>query len=429
MSSASTKRMGFWAVFAIVFGSQIGSGIFMLPSVLAPYGMFGIYGWCFAGLGALLLAFIFSELCSRYPQTGGPHIYIKKEFGMIPAFFICWSYWLVSWISTSVVIVSAVAYLNPFFDNPSSNFNLSLEIALLIIVTALNCKSVKLSGQVEFALTLLKFIPFVVVPIVLLQSFDSSCIAMSQELASIPSQKLVSMVTILCFWGFIGVECATTPAGSVKNPGKTIPKAIVLGTSSVALVYFVNNAAVMGVIPSAILAQSTAPFVDAINVVAGKNVSYLLSAVASIVCIGTLNAWVLTSAQISLGLAEDKLLPAFFATKNEEESPYISVLISSLGLIQILILTKQESFSEQISYIINFSVIVFLIVYIACCAVYLKLMIKEKNTAKILIGLISIAFCIFAIADSPIRAILDSTLFFVSGCIILPFVPFMRYRK
>lgn len=429
MSSASTKRMGFWAVFAIVFGSQIGSGIFMLPSVLAPYGMFGIYGWCFAGLGALLLAFIFSELCSRYPQTGGPHIYIKKEFGMIPAFFIGWAYWLVSWISTSVVIVSAVAYLNPFFDNPSSNFNLSLEIALLIIITALNCKSVKLSGQVEFALTLLKFIPFVVVPIVLLQSFDSSCIAMSQELASIPSQKLVSMVTILCFWGFIGVECATTPAGSVKNPGKTIPKAIVLGTSSVALVYFVNNAAVMGVIPSAILAQSTAPFVDAINVVAGKNVSYLLSAVASIVCIGTLNAWVLTSAQISLGLAEDKLLPAFFATKNEEESPYISVLISSLGLIPILILTKQESFSEQISYIINFSVIVFLIVYIACCAVYLKLMIKEKNTAKILIGLISIAFCIFAIADSPIRAILDSTLFFVSGCIILPFVPFMRYRK
>ena len=429
MSSTSAKKMGFWAVFAIVFGSQIGAGIFMLPSVLASYGMFGIYGWCFAGLGAILLAFIFSELCSRYPQTGGPHIYIKKEFGMIPAFFIGWAYWLVSWISTSVVIVSAVAYLNPFFDNPSSNFNLALEIVLLLIITALNCKSVKLSGQVEFALTLLKFIPFVVVPIILLQSFDSSCIAMSEELASIPSQKLVSMVTILCFWGFIGVECATTPAGSVRNPGKTIPRAIILGTCSVALVHFVNNAAVMGVVPSAILAQSTAPFVDAINAVAGKNVSYLLSAVASIVCVGTLNAWVLTSAQISLGMAEDKLLPAFFATKNEEDSPYISVLISSFGLIPILILTKQESFSEQISYIINFSVIVFLIVYIACCSVYLKLMIKEKNTAKIFIGLISIAFCLLAIADSPIRAIIDSTLFFVSGCMILPFVPFMRSRK
>lgn len=425
----SKKMMGFWAVFAIVFGSQIGSGIFMLPSVLAPYGMFGIYGWCIAGFGAILLALIFSELCARFPQTGGPHIYVKKGFGMLPAFFIGWAYWLVSWVSTSVVVVSAVAYLNPFFDNPSPNTNLVTEICLLAIITAINCKSVKLSGQIEFALTLLKFIPFVVVPIILLQSFDSSCIAISKDLASASVQKLISIVTILCFWGFIGVECATTPAGSVKNPEKTIPRAIILGTCSVAIVYFINNAAVMGVVPSAILAKSSAPFVDAIHVVAGKNVSLLLSAVASIVCIGTLNAWVLTSAQISLGLAQDKLLPAFFAKKSKEDSPYISVLISSIGLVPILILTKQENFADQISYIINFSVIVFLIVYIMCCAVYLKIMFKEKNILKIILGVISVGFCMLAILDSPIRAIIDSSVFFVSGCLILPFTPFFRSKK
>lgn len=421
-ASSSVRSMGFWAVFAIVFGSQIGSGIFMLPSVLAPYGAFGIFGWCFAGLGAILLALIFSELCARYPQTGGPHVYIKAEFGDTPAFFVGWAYWLVSWISTSVVIVSAVAYLTPFFDNPSHNFNLSLEIILLLLVTALNCKSVKLSGQVEFALTILKFVPFVVVPLILFPSFDSSCITISSDLSKLSSTTLINMVTILCFWGFIGVECATTPAGSVRNPGKTIPRAIIFGTCSVALVYFVNNAAVMGVVPSAVLAKSTAPFVDAINAVAGKNVSYLLSAVASIVCIGTLNAWVLTSAQISLGLAEDKLLPQFFAKQNKEGSPYISVLISTLGLIPILILTKQESFSEQISYIINFSVIVFLVVYIACCLVYLRVMLRERRKFKAFIGIISIAFCLMAIGDSPVRAVLDSSLFFLSGLAMLPFV-------
>lgn len=416
------SMMGFWAVFAIVFGSQIGSGIFMLPSVLAPYGNFGIFGWCSAGLGAILLAFIFSELCARYPQTGGPHVYVNAEFGSIPAFFIGWAYWLVSWISTSVVIVSAVAYLTPFFEGSSENLNLLIEIALLFIVTILNCKSVKLSGQVEFALTILKFVPFVVVPLILFPSFEPSCVSISPELSALSPIKLINMVTILCFWGFIGVECATTPAGSVRNPEKTIPRAIIFGTCSVALVYFVNNAAVMGVIPSAVLAKSTAPFVDAINAVAGKNVSYLLSAVASVVCVGTLNAWVLTSAQISLGLAEDKLLPQFFAKKNKEDSPYISVLISSLGLVVILILTKQESFSEQISYIINFSVIVFLLVYIACCAAYLKIMWREQRKFKICIGIISVIFCLIAIADSPLCAILDSSLFFLSGLAILPFV-------
>lgn len=424
-----SKFMGFWAVFAIVFGSQIGSGIFMLPSVLAPYGFFGIFGWCFAGIGAVLLALIFSELCAKYPQTGGPHVYIKAEFGNTSAFFIGWAYWLVSWISTSVVIVSAVAYLTPFFDNPSHNFNLSLEIALLLIVTALNCKSVKLSGQVEFALTILKFVPFVAVPLILFPSFDYSCISISSDFSRFSTMKLINTVTILCFWGFIGVECATTPAGSVKNPGKTIPRAIIFGTCSVAFVYFVNNAAVMGIVPSASLINSTAPFVDAINAAAGKNVSYLLSAIAFVVCIGTLNAWVLTSAQISLGLAEDRLLPRFFAKKNKEESPYISVLISTLGLIPILILTKQKSFSEQISYIINFSVIVFLIVYVACCLAYVKMMLRERRKFKTCIGIVSLAFCLVAIADSPIRALLDSTLFFLSGFAILPFVNYERERK
>ncbi|MBR1735002.1 MAG: amino acid permease [Alphaproteobacteria bacterium] len=425
----SKKMMGFWSVFAIVFGSQIGSGIFMLPSILAPYGIFGVFGWCFAGIGAMLLALVFSELCSRFPQTGGPHIYVKEGFGIIPAFFIGWAYWLVSWISTAVVIVSAVAYLNPFLNNPSSNINLTLEIGLLAIITIINCKSVKLSGQIEFVLTLLKFIPFVIVPIILLQSFDSSCISLSEKFIEIPSPKLISIVTILCFWGFIGVECATTPAGSVRNPEKNIPRAIILGTLTVAIVYFINNVAIMGVVPEKILAESSAPFVDAINIVAGENVSYLLSAIASIVCIGTLNAWVLTSAQISLGLSQDKLLPLFFAKTNKENSPYISVLISSIGLIPILILTKQNNFAEQISYIINFSVIVFLAVYIACCLVYLKLMIQEKNILKIILGIISIVFCAFAILDSPIRAILDSSVFFLSGCLMLPFAPFRNKKK
>lgn len=424
----STKKMGFWAVFSIVFGSQIGSGIFMLPSILAPYGMFGIYGWCFAGAGAVLLALVFSELCSRYPQTGGPHAYVKEVFGTIPAFFIGWAYWLVSWVSTSVVIVSAVAYLSPFFGDLSSNSNLSLilEITLLLILTLVNCGSVKLSGEIEFALTILKLIPFVIAPIALFQHFEPSYIVTSEKMLGVSSPKLICMATVLCFWGFVGLECATAPAGAVQKPEKNIPKAIILGTCSVAIIYLINSAAVMGVVPSEILAESAAPFVDAINIVAGKNMSLLLSAVASVVCIGTLNAWILASAQISLGLAESKLLPKVFAIKNDNGSPYASVLVSSLGLIPILILTKHESFSKQIGCIIDFSVIVFLIVYIVCCMAYLKIMISERRIVKSLIGFIATVYCALIIADSSVNAILWTSFFFLSGCFIFPFLPLLH---
>ncbi len=76
-----SKKLGFWSVFAIVTGSQIGSGVFMLPASLAPYGKFSILGWLISGIGAICLAMVFSGLCNRFPKTGGPHVYVKEMFG------------------------------------------------------------------------------------------------------------------------------------------------------------------------------------------------------------------------------------------------------------------------------------------------------------------------------------------------------------
>lgn len=423
----SEKKMGFGSVLAIVFGSQIGSGIFMLPSTLAPYGMFGIYGWCFAGIGAILLAVVFSELCSKFPHTGGPHSYIKEVFGDIPSFFVGWAYWLISWISTSVVIISSIAYLSPLLGNITSYVELILEIVLLLIITWINCKSVELSGKIELVLTILKFIPFIIVPVVIIGSFDYSNIIMAENYTNISPLKISTMVTVLCFWGFIGVESATTPAESVNNPSKTIPRAIIIGTCAVALIYLINSISIMGVIPSQTLAISKAPFVEAINVVAGKNISLILSIIASIVCIGTVNAWVLTSAQISLGLAQDKLFPKFFAKKNRKGAPYISVLISCIGMIPILILTKNESLSEQISYIINFSVLAFIMVYIVCCLAFLKITFRENKKGKSIIGIFALCFCLLMIIEASVQSICISSLFFISGVFILPLIKKFKY--
>ena len=415
------KKIGFGSVLAIVFSSQIGSGIFMLPSTLAPFGVYGIFGWCFAGIGAILLAMVFAELCSRFPRTGGPHTYVREMFGEIPSFFVGWAYWLVSWVSTSVVIISSIAYLTPLLGDLDLSTSLILEIALLLIITGVNCRSVELAGKLEIVLTAFKFIPFVIVPAILIWSFDSANIAISSNYASLPPLKIAVMVSILCFWGFIGLECATTPAESVCNPSKTIPRAIIFGTCAVALVYFVNSAAIMGVVPAAKLATSEAPFVDAVSMVGGRNISLLLSLIASIVCIGTLNAWMLASAQISLGLAQDGLLPKFFATKNVNNAPYVSVLISAIGMMPILVLTKDKGLAEQISYIINFSVLAFIMVYIACCFVFLKIVIAEKKWGKTTIGVLALGFCLLMIADSSAQSICISLSFFISGAPLLLF--------
>ena len=419
-----SKKLGFGSVLAIVFGSQIGSGIFVVPASLAPFGTFSIYGWILAGLGAVILAFVFAGLCSNFPKTGGPHVYVNEMFGRVSAFFTGWTYWLISWISSSVVVVTAVACLHPFFgEHQSPYMYLCLEIVLLLSLTYINCKSVVLSGKLEFVLTLLKFIPFVSVPIIIFQDFDISKACLLKEYQGKPGLDLISLATSIAFWCFIGVECATTPAEAVENPSKTIPRAIVLGTVSVALIYIINNVAIMGVIQSEILANSKAPYVDAINVVLGKNSSMIIAVITSLVCIGTLNAWILTSSQISLGLAKDELLPAILARKNKEGAPYVSVLISCLGMIPILILTKNENLSSQITYIIDFSVKSFLLVYLICSLAYLKFAWLKKSMKKIILSVIAIFFCILMIVESSLQSIVIATLFTISGIFIIPFVP------
>lgn len=417
------KKIGFGAVLALVFGSQIGSGIFVLPALLAPFGWFGIYGWCFAGLGAMSLAFVFAELCSRLPKTGGPHVYIKQVFGSDVAFFVGWTYWLVSWISSAVLVVMTFACLRPFgVDTPSTFQYLMAEICLLTVLAFINCKSVELSGRIEFVLTLMKVVPFIIVPLLLFKDFNVANICMSSEHSSVSILDTLIIVTGLSFWGFIGVECATTPAGAVENPSKTIPRAIIFGTFCVILVYFINNLAIMGCVPGHILEKSSTPFVDAIDIVFGKNCSLIIAAITSIVCIGTLNAWILTSAQISLGLAQDELFPKFFAKKNKANAPYISVLICCFGMIPILLITKNDNLSQQITLIIDFSVKTFLFVYLACCLAFLKLILREKNIKKIILGIFSSVFCIIMILESSLESLVIASLFTFSGIFFYPFI-------
>lgn len=413
-----SRKMGFWSVFALVTGSQIGTGVFMLPSSLAPYGISSLYGWLLSSIGAIALALVFAALCSKFPRTGGPHVYVQNAFGKPAAFFTGWTYWIISWVSTTAVIVSSVGYLSPILGHPSQAVCLILELVLLLAITLINLKGVKTAGNAEFFLTFLKFIPLIIMPCAAIFMFNMDSFVVDKTVATLPTSQVLSQVALLTLWGFIGVESATTPAGSVENPEKTIPRAIVLGTSCVAALYIFNSIGVMGLIPGDVLMHSTAPYVDVAQIVFGGHWHLVISAIASIVCIGTLNAWVLTSGQIALGLAEDKFVPSFFGKKNKNDAPYGSLLVSCGGIIPLLLLTSNASIAGQITAIIDFSVVAFLFVYLISCLSFFKLFLQTKEKQKPfvwLFGLIATAFCIWVIYETSLKTLMIASLFTLSG--------------
>lgn len=422
-----SNKIGFWAVFAIVTCSQIGSAVFTLPSCLAAYGIFGLFGCLLSGLGAIALCIVFAALCARLPHTGGPHVYVQHVFGNKIAFFSGWTYWVISWVSTTVVVVTSIGYLSPFlsdlfrdnifFINYNKEIYLFLEISLLFLITALNLKGIKVAGNAEFILTILRFIPLIILPTCALFYFNKNNFIIDAEVINLSKTNMLGKVTLFALWGFIGLETATTPADSVINPAITIPRAIIVGTSSVALLYILNFIGIAGLIPGTKLMYSSAPYVDAARYMFGGNWHLLISIIASIVCIGTLNAWILTSGQIALGLSQDGLMPKFFGIKNKADAPVFGIITSCLGILPLLVLIYTKSFSQQIATIIDVSVIAFLFVYFICVLSFLKLLIKENNKSVCiyLIALIALLFCTWVIWETPIKTLLFSGLFILSG--------------
>lgn len=413
-----SQKIGFWAVFALVTGSQIGSGVFMLPASLAPFGLYSLAGWLIAGAGAIALALVFAALCSRYPKTGGPHVYVKEAFGPIAGFLTGWTYWVISWVSTTAVIIASIGYLTPLIGVHSPAVHLLLQLTLLFAITALNFRGVKAAGNAEFILTLLKMVPLVAMPVAALFYFNVDNFVMDATVSAAPLSQTLSRVTLLTLWGFIGLESATTPAESVENPSKTIPRAVVLGTIAVAVLYVVNSIGIMGVIPGAELAQAKAPYADAARFVLGGNWHLVISAIASIVCIGTLNAWMLASGQISLGLAQDDLMPAFFKRCNKFGAPYWGLSFCCMGIVPLLILTANENLAQQMNDIIDFSVVAFLFVYSLCCLSLIRVLLRERSAKVIgalVCGVIALAFCGWVIYETPMKTLLISSLFTLSG--------------
>ncbi len=415
----SQRKMGFWAVTSLVAGSQIGSGIFLLPASLSVYGTLGLASWIITAGGALLLALVFARLAAEIPKTGGPHTFIEAAFGKTLGFFSAWTYWVISWLSTPMVVISVVGYLSPLLGQTSPLFNLMLEIAILLCITVLNLSGVRSAGRVELVFTLLKLLPLIIVPL--------AGLFFIQKQHFIPVNPthdstlgVLNAAALLTLWGFIGVESATTPSESVLNPKKTIPRAIITGTLIVALVYILASFVIMGVVPREILSHSKAPFAEAAQIIFGGSWYLIISIAASIVCLGTLNAWVLTSGQIALGAAYDGHLPKLFALKNANDAPKWGLIISSLGMIPILIVTLEQDLISQVNQIIDVSVTAFLFIYTLSVLSYLKLFWQGRSHRRLTklelsIGIGALIFCGWALISSGVKMVSFSALITLSG--------------
>jgi APA family basic amino acid/polyamine antiporter len=412
-------KIGFVSIVSLVMGSQLGVGIFMLPGRFAQYGSLGLFGWVIAGVGAMLLAFVFAELCGKLPRSGGPHVYVRQAFGNAWAFFTGWGYWVISSITNVTLVIVGIEYL---VEGCSPIMTLCLQITALSLGTCLNCFGIRASGKMELLFLVLKIVPMLAIPIAAILFFNpDNFVPFNPTVEAWPC--VLQKVSLLAVWSFIGVEAATTPAEVVVNASKTIPRAIFVGTILVIIIYLTNSVGIMALVPSEILQNSIAPYSEASKILFPQGqqsvYSLILPFAIGITCLGSLNAWTLSSSYVAYSLASDSLFPRIFLKKNRFGAPYISLFLGYLLTTLFLIFCMNKSFKEGLMVIIDMAVVTFLIIYALCALAFLKMLLLNKShpykMVHLILGLCALVFCCWGVVSSGVVSIVTSIALFALG--------------
>ncbi len=374
------KSLGFWMCTALVVGNMIGSGVFLLPASLAPFGGISIIGWLVTAGGAMMLALVFARLSRLVPKAGGPYAYTRYGFGDFAGFLVAWGYWISIWSGNAAIAVAFTGYLGVFLPGLHGNALLSAGVALAAIwfLTWINARGVRDAGVVQVVTTVLKLAPLAAVGIlglfyVRIENF------MPFNPTGGSGFSAVTATAAFTLWAFLGLESATIPAGEVRDPERTIPRSTLTGTLLAAVVYILGTVAVMGVIPADILAHSTAPFADAASRMWGDWAAYAVAAGAVISCFGALNGWILLQGQLPMAAEADGLFPGVFGSRGRSGTPVAGLVVSSL-LITILVgMNFTRSLVDLYSFIILVATFSTLVPYVFSTAAELLIYIREKE--------------------------------------------------
>jgi basic amino acid/polyamine antiporter, APA family len=433
--NTSEKKLGLLSCTSLVIGNMIGSGIFLMPAALAAFGAISLWGWFFSTTGAILLAKVFSNVSSLLPLSdGGPYAFSKKGLGNFAGFLVGWGYWISVLATNAAITVSLVGGLSTFFPVLQTNNLLAIIVGLssIWLFTWINTLGVAASGKMQIVTTLLKIIPLILVGFVgifyiKLDNFTPFNASGTNNIAALTA------TTTYTFFAFLGVECATIPAGNVTDPKKTIPLATMLGTIITAIIYLTTSIAVMGLIPLKDLQHSVTPFADAGTLIWGDYCKYFISAGVVIAAFGALNGWILIQGQIPAAIANDKLLPAIFAKKNRKGVPVFSILLSSILVSLFMSMNFTKGLVDQFKFLILLATLTSLIPYLFTAASYI--IIKSQQAIKsstinwiasITLAAVTFLFLVWMVIGSGKETVYWGFVFLLIG---LPFYVYIVWRN
>jgi len=327
---------------ALVIGNTIGVGIFMLPASLAPYGLNALPAWLITAAGCIFIAWVFAGLARAFPEDDGPYAYTARAFGGGIAFVLMWCYWVSTWATNAVLAIGVVGYLSFFFPALDANRALAAAIAVSLIwlFVLVNVLGARTAGWVQVVSTVLKLLPqFAMIALGLWAFFAPHPQPVVHVPSTTPSLGALIGASTLALYAMLGVESGAMPAGRVKDPGRTIPRATFIGALLVALIYICVSLVPMLLIPQAELEHSSAPFADVFARFLGSGSGQLVAASVIVSGLGCLNGWTLVLGELTVSFARHGGFPRWLGKVNAHGAPTRAFVLTAI-LASLMMLTN-----------------------------------------------------------------------------------------
>ncbi len=369
------RAVGVGGLTAGIINYTIGAGIFVLPAVVAArIGGAAVVAYVVCAVAMALIVLCFAQAGSRVSLSGGAYAYAGTVFGPYVGFVVAMMLWfganVLASASVANIFVSTLGRFIPAAGEPMIRG--AILVALYATLAIINMRGVKLGVRVVEGFAVAKLTPLIILVVVGVFAVQAA----NFTWPGMPSYGEISRTSAMLIFAFLGVESALTPSGEVRDPARTVPRAVFLALGVVTLLYLAIQTVAQGILGAELATNTAAPLAAAARVAIGRGGEILVIAGTAISTFGYVAGDMLAAPRGIYALARDGLLPSPIATVHPvRRTPTVAIAVHAIACCALAITGSFES-------LLVLATLATLLVYLACCVAAFELRRRNIQTGE-----------------------------------------------
>jgi APA family basic amino acid/polyamine antiporter len=371
-----SRELGVRRFAANIFNYTVGSGIFSLPAfAVIGLGSAAPLAYVACAIVIALVVLCFAESGSRVSSTGGAYAYVETALGPMAGFVAGCLVFTTGWFAAGAAINAVVRSLLALTSGTPGWVTQVLIVVIVTILVSLNMRGVRSGARLLEAITVAKLVPLLLFIGIGVFFIDTSNLAW----ASVPAASTVLSTSGIMIYAFSGIEGATVPSGEVKNPARTVPRAILLALGAATVMYLAIQYVALGIMGPALANTGNTPLAEAAGLALGPVARTVMIFGAVVSMFGYLSANVLSEPRGLFAMSRDGFLPRLLTSVHPTfRTPNRAIAI--YGVMVLTVALVGSVFADGFKWLTIFANLAALALYFLCAIATLVLRKRDVRT-------------------------------------------------